>query len=360
MAFLLFFILPALATAFVIPESTTGQAFESLRPRQAPSIPSYALTYAPLVYLYSGETYLPSDIGAQLVNTQPELNYTSVVGSASPLTLDNLNSSLSSYPGSSLYLTSIDDITANPTWLNGVKPDSAGKTGDAVSCAIIVNDHSSDTSSFVDVFYIYFYAFNYGTFVAIAGEDLDDYPIGNHVGDWEHNMIRFDSTGIPQAVWYSQHDNGEAFTYDCLEKDASGIRPISYSANGSHANYAISGPHSHGIPDINLPIGPVTDETDNGILWDPTLNAYFYSFDAATFTFTALNSSAPTNWLYFTGMWGDLQYNSSDPRQEEILNIPATAKYVSGPTGPEDKQLNRTLVCPDNGDVCIVSPVLRN
>jgi hypothetical protein len=33
-------------------------------------------------------------------------------------------------------------------------------------------------------------------------------------------------------------------------------------------------------------------------------------------------------------------------------------KYVSGPTGPEDKQLNRTKVCPDNGDLCIVRTAL--
>lgn len=209
--------------------------------------------------MFSGETYFPSDIGAQLTNTHPDLNYTPIAGTQSPLTLDNLNTSLSTYPGSELYLTSLENVTTNPAWLNGVKPDSTGKTENAVSCAIIVNDHSSDNSGFVDVFYMYFYAFNYGTFLAILNDTLDPYPIGNHVGDWEHNMIRFQN-GTPQAVWYSQHDNGEAFTYDCLEK--SGIRPITYSANGSHANYAVSGPHSHGIPDINLPIGPVTDNTD--------------------------------------------------------------------------------------------------
>lgn len=126
-----------------------------------------------------------------------------------------------------------------------------------------ISQHSSDTSGFVDVFYMYFYAFNYGTFLSLTNDSdpsiIDPFPIGNHVGDWEHNMIRF-VNGTPQAVWYSQHDNGEAFTYDCLEKE--GLRPITYSANGSHANYAINGTHSHGIPDINLPVGPVIDNTD--------------------------------------------------------------------------------------------------
>lgn len=39
--------------------------------------------------------------------------------------------------------------------------------------------------------------------------------------DWEHNMVRF-ANGTPTAVWYSQHSNGEAFTYDAVQK--SGLR----------------------------------------------------------------------------------------------------------------------------------------
>lgn len=56
----------------------------------------------------------------------------------------------------------------------------------------------------------------------------------------EHNMIRF-KDGEPQAIWYSQHEYGEAFTYDAVHKI--GKRPIGFSAKGSHANYAASGSH---------------------------------------------------------------------------------------------------------------------
>lgn len=51
-------------------------------------------------------------------------------------------------------------------------------------------------------------------------------------------MIRF-VNGTPQAVWFSQHASGQAFTYGALEKD--GLRPYAFSANGTHANYAIVG-----------------------------------------------------------------------------------------------------------------------
>lgn len=47
------------------------------------------------------------------------------------------------------------------------------------------------------------------------------------------------------------------------------------------------------------------DYTDKGPLWDPTLSAYYYSYDESTEKFTAYNDSTPVNWLYFLGAWGD-------------------------------------------------------
>ena len=71
-------------------------------------------------------------------------------------------------------------------------------------------------------------------------------------------------------------------------------------------------------------------------------------------------AGTPTNWLYYTGTWGDEQYPTTDPRQKELFGIKLTAKYVSGPTGPATKQLNRTSVCPDQkGYVCDVNPSLK-
>lgn len=177
--------------------------------------------------MQSTEPYQPSDIGAQLVHTVPKNNFTAIPGAPAVLTLDNLDS-LNALGGHTVYLTSIDDVTTNPTWLYGVKPDSTGKTEGATSCAIIVNDHGAGN---VDAFYMYFYAYNQGNKVLWQ-------EIGDHVGDWEHNMIRF-LNGIPQTIWFSQHGNGEAFTYECVEKH--GQRPVVYSAQGSHANYATTG-----------------------------------------------------------------------------------------------------------------------
>ncbi|KZF20450.1 hypothetical protein L228DRAFT_233066 [Xylona heveae TC161] len=327
-------------TASLAVEGPFDNAEHELQRRQA-GVPNYVLEYAPLVWLQSSEQYHPSDIGAQLVHTKPEVNFTIVKDLPNPLTLDNLNA-LNADGGKDVYLTSVDDITKAPAWLNGIVPDATGKTNGAVSSVIVVNDHGSGN---VDAFYFYFYAYNQGD--TVLGQEL-----GDHVGDWEHNMIRF-KNGIPQAVWFSQHDNGEAFTYNCLEKQ--GQRVVAYSAKGTHAVYATAGTHDHTIPDLNLDQGLIEDHCDQGVRWDPTLNAYWYRYDAASSSFSPYSSSEPVGYLLYAGQWGDQQYPDSDPRQREFFGF---AKYTSGPTGPADKQLNRTQVCPDNGYLCIVRPVL--
>ena len=169
-------------------------------------------------------------------------------------------------------------------------------------------------------------------------------------------MVRFQDE-VPQAVWFSQHAFGEAFTYSAVEKQ--GDRPVVYSANGSHANYATTGTHDHTIPGLNLPEGPLEDFCDQGILWDPLLGAYYYTYDANSKAFSPYDSSYPVAWLNYIGKWGDQQYPDSDPRQHKIFGINASAEFTDGPTGPEDKQLNRTNVCPTSDDaICRIQTSL--
>ena len=175
----------------------------------------------------SGDTYFPSPIDGFLKYTTPKVNNVTVADAPSPLTLSNL-ADLNSKGGSKVALSSNDDFTKYPSWLTGNKPDSSHKTAGDPSAAIIINDKGSDT---VIAFYMYFYNFN-------KGNDVLGTPAGNHLGDWEHNAILF-KAGKPQSVWYSQHANGEAFTYAATQK--SGLRPIGYSARGSHATYAKPG-----------------------------------------------------------------------------------------------------------------------
>ena len=186
----------------------------SFEHRQTCTVPAYVNEYAPLVYLHSSDAYRPSDIGSQLANTQPESNITIVDFAPQPLTLDNLQDLHSSgSDGQDIYLTAAVDIETQPKWLLGEIPDDTGKTPNGVSSAIIVNDHGNDIT---DVFYMYFFAYNHG------GRYLGR-NVGCHVGDWEHNMIRFQD-GVPQAIWYSQHAEGQAFTYDAIDKEGKRVR----------------------------------------------------------------------------------------------------------------------------------------
>jgi hypothetical protein len=97
-------------------------------------------------------------------------------------------------------------------------------------------------------------------------------------------------------------------------------------------------------------------------VWDPTLSAYLYAYtpsSATNGTFVPSEASTPTGWLYFDGRWGDEQYLDSDPRQVNFLNASIAWKYETGPTGPLDKGLNRTDVCPNVvGTPCTTLSVL--
>ena len=110
---------------------------------------------APLVYIDVNDPYLPSDIGAQLSHTIPEINRTAIGNQA--YTLNNLDQ-LNSFGGSNVYLTSKEGIQVLPQWFNGVRPDFNGVVSDAKTSAVVVIDKPDIDGGVVDVFYFYFYA----------------------------------------------------------------------------------------------------------------------------------------------------------------------------------------------------------
>lgn len=95
-------------------------------------------------------------------------------------------------------------------------------------------------------------------------------------------------------------------------------------------------------------------------MWDPTLNAYFYTFTplrdkegvrglGGNGTFSPANPSTPVGFLYFFGRWGDKRYSDDDPRQRNLAGLNITYKFESGPEGPAAKGLDRDDVCPGPG-----------
>ena len=83
---------------------------------------------------------------------------------------------------------------------------SAGGRSNAPAVMLIV-DKGNDV---VDAFWFYFYSYN-------LGNQVFSVRFGNHVGDWEHTAIRFHK-GEPKLVFFSEHDFGEAYSWEAVEK----------------------------------------------------------------------------------------------------------------------------------------------
>ncbi|KAI1821435.1 hypothetical protein F4861DRAFT_541986 [Xylaria intraflava] len=303
--------------------------------RRQAALPDYAITYAPWTYLYSGEAYFPSDITTHLANVIPEVNFTAL-GANGSVTLDSLNTY-----NSSVFLTAADSPSDNPAWITSTygKPDSNGVSG--APGTIIAVEKNSTT---MDVFYFHFYSYNYGG--KVIGINFDD-----HVGDWEHVMIRFVS-GVPYAIYLSEHSAGSAYYWNIMTFN--GQRPITYVANGGHANYATAGSQNYTIA-----LGLISDTTDAGTPWDITQNYRGYTYDVSSGTFSIAGgastggseeSSETADWLQWQGAWGDEQYPNGSNGQYCIFG---ECRYTSGPTGPLDKNLGRTTVC-QNDDSCTI------
>ncbi|RKF55861.1 putative vacuolar protein sorting-associated protein TDA6 [Golovinomyces cichoracearum] len=337
-----------------LPENAVELAQQVVEKLKDTKIPSFVLTYAPIVILDRKETYFPSDLSTHIQNTQPKFNFTPISNPPSPLNLSNLDQ-LNAFKDGDVYLSSREPIISLPKWLRGRKPTKRTlHTKRAVNCVIVVVEKEDrEQQSVVDAFYLYFYSFNDGP--RGLGRQL-----GNHIGDWEHNMIRF-INGTPTAIWFSQHGFGAAYTYGAVQKI--GIRPAVFSARGSHSNWPEAMAHDFHTINSRIPSHLAYDYTSLGRLWDPTLSAYFYTYNGTNTTsktspptplktplqqigvFSPALSSYPTGFLYFNGQWGNQQLPADSEGQEEFHGF---FKWSSGPKGVGwgDKVMIRDTVCP--------------
>ena len=361
--------------------------------RELREIPQYVFDHAPYVHLYSKERFWPTDVAEHVKHSSPHLNYTEIStdysnGSTSLLELNNVEGGLQ---GRNVYLHSNDDVTQLPHWVCGVgniptttekllddehTPNSSGdvlskpplryhqelrrralessvdttkhqaaRTGKSSAPAMLVVVPKDD--GIIDAFWFFFYSFN-------EGQKVFNIRFGDHVGDWEHTLVRF-KNGKPQYVSLSEHHFGAAYAWDALEKylpDENGSmvgtwsnetvaeiakRPVVYSADGSHAMYATPGSHPY-----ILPGGFLHDETDRGPLWDPLQNVHSYTYDMQTIRSSTRNPKSPTDWFEYLGHWGDKYYPLSDPRQYRFAG---QYHFMNGPYGPRYKNIGRKEVC---------------
>lgn len=102
-----------------------------------------------------------------------------------------------------------DDIEQELRKRYGGQPIHVEKTGgrsNAPAVLLVIEKGNG----IVDAFWFYFYSFNLGNVVF-------DVRFGNHIGDWEHCLVRFHH-GKPKALFFSAHSAGEAYSYEAVEK----------------------------------------------------------------------------------------------------------------------------------------------
>ena len=433
-------------------------------PRVLKDVPQFVLDHAPLIHLYSGEQFWPSDINEHLMYTTPYMNHTTMNMTNERHTLYNLKHLNQKVKGKYSFMASKEDVEDRPEWLGSpynkpvpyddddgeveevgeyefsdasdpkdedvewwdpyryaeehkialpLKPQEAPAsdlkidlrkakrtTGPSSRRAKASNlgptmpkpgGYSPAPATLVmvdkgngilDAFWFYFYSYNLGTTVL-------NIRFGNHVGDWEHSLIRF-KDGVPKAVFFSAHSGGLAYSYNAVEKGKGkgrDGRPVLYSALGSHAMYASPGSHPY-----VLPFGLLADVTDKGPLWDPALNYLAYHFNTtithnadahsisasgsrsptpwspssplsssphtlspseleSSFQPASCNPKAPLSWWWYNGHWGDKFYDLGDRRQWRFAG---QYHYVNGPLGPRYKNLGRSRLCQSRGTCRIV------
>lgn len=199
-------------------------------PRVMHDIPQYILDYAPLVHLNSEEQFWPCDIREHLFHITPELNYTPIRGLPQS-NLSNLDQLNQFENGRHVFLTSNDNVEDRPDWLGGqinipddftndekadhlepqtsrgqIRKQSHGGRSDAP--AVLLSIDKGD--GIVDAFWFFFYSYNLGNVVF-------NIRFGNHIGDWEHTLVRF-KNGKPKVVFVSEHFFGSAYNYSAVEK----------------------------------------------------------------------------------------------------------------------------------------------
>lgn len=95
------------------------------------------------------------------------------------------------------------------------------------------------------------------------------------------------------------------------------------------------------------------DYCDAGVLWDPVLSAYVYMMHTDNWSMeplTWLGSDEPMPegddaFINYKGLWGDEQYLDSHPEQKTVPYF-GLKRFVSGPTGPTRKSLQRQTLSP--------------
>jgi hypothetical protein len=185
-------------------------------------IPQFVFDYAPYCWLYSYEDYWPSLMQTHIEHTTPYLDFIKLDEDVDVDNLDKLNK----YDYHHTFLTSNEDPEGYPDFMGSMDniPDDSGYSK-APAILIVV-----DKGAYVDAFWFFWYSFN-------LGNQVLGVRFGNHIGDWEHTMMRFHKrTGKPTQIFFSEHEWGAGYEWQDCEQEGDRVRLFPSSFATSNTN----------------------------------------------------------------------------------------------------------------------------
>ncbi|KAJ3114813.1 Vacuolar protein sorting-associated protein 62 [Phlyctochytrium bullatum] len=287
-----------------------------VRPRAvATSYAQLAQTYAPLVRFHPSETFFSTSVDYYLSKVYMRDGAGVRAASApSPLTSSNLDF-LQSQQGkddSAQFLWVDGNVKANPTLPAATQFLYGSKTMDGVPIYAFVVEKEFGV---VDLWYWHYSPYNLGKSTPLG-------RVGNHVGDWEHIIVRT-VNGTAIALDFHTHGGDGVRVVPVDDKRVQWVdgHPVAYTALGSHGMWPQAGTFSYKTVGG---IYKLTDELgDNGSQWHSWQNV-------VTITYRPNGGySGDQAWLNYRGRWGNKGDNSC-----WFYGIVKECLLTDGPTGP--------------------------
>lgn len=268
-----------------------------------------AQDYAPSVYLYPAEMWLPSSIDYYAQYVRLECGNRVISDDILTLEAAELPEGKGGAENNLCYLTPkvpFGDPYDQPTWLRGQDPSSGNVP---VYVNIYQDERDPKTESNFIAQYMFFFPYNYGKNVCMDVAPNDKCfgarrVLGSHVGDWELVSIRF-VNGLPKSVHVGAHGNDEpntASTYFCCDWNNANSEsilewrnnhPVVYAAEGSHGIWGSVGKKNY----MTISTGDqLNDYTGQGVYWETWKNMVWFSYTRSDSLSVLLND--------YEGRWG--------------------------------------------------------
>ena len=281
------------------------------------TLPDLAQQFAPFVYFHSAEENMPCSTDWYL----QQVGYVHTVEGAPTATYQPGDwDPLTKFPfpgadaGDYLFIPG-DEVAAwnPPEPAASIRPGNPASATAYVHAVPVTKDADGNPVEWLDLQYWLFYAFNGAE--SIVGEqgpihESSRTNLSFHEADWEHVVVRIDSSSDIVGVYFAQHDRGE-WVPPATEDPENGYsltnrsQLVVYAGLGSHASYPQTpGPFwiaSRGAIGVTFGMADWTEDSGRTVNYAEEGRTVVVRNDATQW-FDYTPPSLP--WMGFAGHWG--------------------------------------------------------